>query len=422
MSEAFDKERSRQDSCDVNDYMPNEDDLLDTAKNDVTNLLDSVSYDLTDENIYLNPGGSSLIDIRQFFSTGVTDSSDVFGSTAGLNVLPLKNFALNKPAVQTKKCLEGQEARNAVNGWGIDRQYDDEYDEYSSTVLYDDEFDEFTYIKDCSCTYPNDHGELYWQVDLEQVRHIAFVKIYNREFGTYDSACGDNCVILRKGFTLTFLDGDGNNVGDIDLNENSERAIDGAGYFYPLPGTYARFVRISRGSGRIDLAEVEVMGWEIQNFRSNLLNLANEKIKNLAASTFVASNINNDFLRNCIAAKEPQAIVDACNLFPTSPVVYALVAGDSFELDVTSPTWDDSSKEFVVKYYYRGRESDKWIVIREGSIPLSGALPPAKIQSEIVGSLGTEIESRAKLELESCYKRECWLDTKVSLECSLVLS
>ena len=170
MSEAFDGEDTRQETCDVNQYLPSEGDLLDTAKNIATNLLDSVSYDFTSEdtNIYSNPVGNSLIDIRDTHTAEVTDASDVFGSTAGPNALPLINFALNKPAAQTRRCSPtGEEAGRAVNGW-IDT---------NGASIPDDRYYYW------SCTYPNNDGVLFWQVDLEQVRHIAFVKIYNRLCG-----------------------------------------------------------------------------------------------------------------------------------------------------------------------------------------------------------------------------------------------
>ena len=219
-------------------------------------------------------------------------------------------------------------------------------------------------------------------------------------------------MITRKGFTLTFLDDNESTVEEIVLDEDSNRARDGAGYFYPPQGTYARYVRISRSDGRIDLAEVEVMGWEVQNFRSRLLLLANQTFKSWAAS-----NIDNAFLRNCIAANVETTIFESCNPFLSSPIVYALVTGDSFELDVTSPIWDDSSKGFVIKYEYKGRENEEWVVIREGTIPLNVVILPAMIQTAIVGSLESQIESATKDQVEECYKSECVLDTKVSSAC-----
>ena len=380
MSEAFDGESTRQESCDANDYLPSEQELLKAGTKGVKNFFNSFAYGITTASINSSLGNGEQIFIR--------DNYDAATSPLGGNPQPigLTNFARSQGVIvgQSNTCSSLEAATKAIDGS----------------------------VATSSCT-TNDSGGVFWEVDLGRIRNIAYVKIYSRRSLVN---CG-NCEILKPGIKLTFSDGDPVNDRPMIMVSYPNRPDVGAAYFFPRPRTKARFIRISQDddrilqTGRIDLGEVEVMGWEETEFIQKVREIADAKFKDEAVPNVDDENV---FVQNCFAAADDAAAAAACNPF-TSSRLHTVITGDSFRINVSTPNWDNDNNEFRLESRFDAWDfNGAWINRHVETISLGDIITPGYVKLAIDGAMQTKIESNVKVQVEECYKRECKLDTKVS--------
>lgn len=381
MSEAFDEESTRQESCDVNDYLPEEAVLLEAAKTGVANY----AYGITADSIISGSGNDGVqIDIRPSYEAGPTSPLD-----ADLQPIVLTNYArsVGVSAIQSGTsyyCTGDKQASNAIDG------------------------DSGTYAIPHKLESIWDFPDQYvFELNLGQLRNIAYVKIMSKSF--LECYVDD---ILAYDFWLEFLDG--NRTAVRTINHDGDRAFGGdrAGYFFPPAGTKAQYIRF-RGYYGAALAEVMVMGWEDNAFIEKLQEVANAKFKD-----FAVPNADNEFVRNCFTATDDAVTATACNPFVSSPssTPLTVVMGDSFSIDISAPRWDNTNNEFRsdLKYDYWDFASLTWKTLDAQTVSLGNIITPAMIRQAIEEALRSSVEVVATPLVESCYENECKLDTKVS--------